>query len=94
MTSGKNQSKLPEWFQGDHYSNGDIVTNPFSGEKYKLNAEELSMYDFIMGAQYTIEIAYDGDIFDPSVSRLQKELYKGIDWFRENNAKAYMVLLD
>ena len=26
--------------------------------------------------------------------KLIKDLYKGLDWFRENNAKAYMVLLD
>ena len=30
-------------------------------------------------------------ITDPE---LQKDVRKGLDWFRENNAKAYMVLLD
>ena len=42
------ETKLPKWFKGQHYRKGDIVRNPFSGEEYKLNAEELSMYDFIM----------------------------------------------
>ena len=29
----------------------EVVTNPFSGESYELTAEELSMYDLIMGSQ-------------------------------------------
>ena len=27
-------------------------------------------------------------------SELQRDVRKGLDWFRENNAEAYMVLLD
>ena len=88
--SGKMKSKLPKWFKGEHYPNGDVVKNPFSGEKYKLNAEELSMYDFIMGAQVVI-----GDNWmEDKYYNLQNDMRKGIDWFRKNNAKAYMKLLD
>ena len=48
--SKKNKKqKLPKWFNGDIYSSGDIVTNPFSGQEYELTAEELSMYDLIKG---------------------------------------------
>ena len=47
----KTKTILPKWFNGKIYEIGDDVTNPFSGESYKLNAEELSMYDFIMGCQ-------------------------------------------
>ena len=85
MTSGKNQSKLPKWFKGDVYHEGDIVRNPFSGEEYRLNAEELSMYDFIVGASTVAEMGLDTDI----VSRR-----KGLDWFKQHNAEAYLVLLD
>ena len=38
---------LPEWFDGTVYDEGDVITNPFTGEAYELNAGETSMYDFI-----------------------------------------------
>ena len=82
-------NKLPKWFKGTIYDKGDTVTNPFSGEEYKLTNLELSMYDFIMGSQYVIEM------FPKSTTDEQiDQLYDAIDWFRETNGKAYMVLLD
>ena len=45
----KNKTNLPKWFKGSIYEKGDTVTNPFSGEEYKLTNLELSMYDFIQG---------------------------------------------
>ena len=80
-------TKLPEWFDGDLYEKGDEVSNRFSGEKYTLTAEELSMYDFIMGAQMILEMG----VSKPEVI---KDLRLGLEWFRKNNAKAYMTLLD
>ena len=44
-----------EWFNGEIYDEGAVVTNPFSGEEYELNNIELSMYDFIMGATMVYE---------------------------------------
>ena len=56
----KTKQKLPKWFNGVLYTKGDSVTNPFSGDSIELNAEELSMYDFVIGAQYMLEIkGYD-----------------------------------
>ena len=43
------EQKIPKWFDGSVYNEGDKVTNPFSGEAYELNNIELSLYDFIMG---------------------------------------------
>ena len=43
---------LPDWFDGEVYEEGAVVTNQFSGEDYLLNAGELSMYDLIMGINY------------------------------------------
>jgi len=80
-------SKLPKWFNGDIYEEGATVQNRFSGEEYELNALELSMYDFVMGATIMMEMGMNS----PSSV---KELQKGLDWFRKNNSKAYMVLLD
>ena len=83
---------LPKWFDGEHYSHGEEVTNPFSGESYKLNGTELSMYDFIMGCQFIINM--NGGSFNKDSINLQNDMRKGLDWFRSTNAKAYMVLLD
>ena len=79
--------KLPEWFDGEVYVEGSKVRNTFSGEEYELNAKELSMYDFIMGAQMIIEMGMTND-------KIITDFRNGRDWFRKNNREAYMVLLD
>ena len=48
--------ELPKWFDGELYSEGGEVTNPYSGQSYELTAEELSMYDFIIGANQLMEM--------------------------------------
>ena len=91
----KKKQETPKWFNGVVYEKGTTVRNPFSGESYKLNALELSIYDFIMGANLVLEDAYDKQ--EKPNKRLQKiteDLYEGLDWFKEHNAEAYMVLLD
>ena len=75
----QNKQEMPKWFNGQVYSEGDTVSNPFTGDSVELTAEELSMYDLIMGAQMLQ--AYD-------------VMQKGLSWFRRENAEAYMVLLD
>jgi hypothetical protein len=93
MSKTKEQ-KVPKWFMGDVYDRGDTVTNPYSGVKYELNALELSIYDMLMGAQLVIDTKYRGDMFDPRTIPFQKEMRKGLDWFRSNNVEAYYILLD
>jgi hypothetical protein len=75
----QNKQEMPKWFDGTVYATGDTVSNPFTGDSVELTAEELSMYDLIMGAQMLQ--AYD-------------VMQKGLSWFRRANAEAYMVLLD
>jgi len=82
-----NKQQLPKWFRGELYEKGDTVRNRFSGEEYKLNAIELSMYDYIMGATSMMELG----MYSPS---MVDDLRRGLDWFRQHNAEAYMVLLD
>ena len=84
MTKLKEQ-KLPKWFNGELYSEGATVRNRFSGDKCKLNNVELSMYDFVMGSTIMCEMG---------MTEVVPNLRKGLDWFRMNNARAYMVLLD
>jgi len=86
--STKTKQELPKWFKGELYEKGKTVQNRFSGEEYELNNIELSMYDFIIGSTMVLEMY--GGYKHTDVSLLRK----GLDWFRQHNAEAYMVLLD
>ena len=81
------EQPLPKWFTGMLYTSGNTVTNPFSGESYVLTPAELSMYDFIMGAQLMMERGAYGP-------KIVNEFRKAITWFQKANPQAYMVLLD
>ena len=37
---------------------------------------------------------FDGNMFDHRTEGIQRDMAKGLTWFRQNNPKAYMVLLD
>ena len=83
----KIKQELPEWFTGQLYEQGDTVQNRFSKEKYELNAVELSMYDFIVATQLCFEMGMRSE-------KMISDFQKGLKWFRQNNAEAYMILLD
>ena len=77
---------LPKWFTdkgGQQYTEGGNAANPFSGATATLNANELSMYDFITGCQM---IRMNQGV--------QNDFRKALDWFRVANPSAYMALLD
>jgi hypothetical protein len=80
---------LPKWFNGSLYSEGDTVANQFTGEEIELTNVELSLYDFIMGCNM---------LFARGSNRVNDDMIRDFDraltWFRVNNPKAYMVLLD
>ena len=93
----KKKQKTPKWFNGTVYKKGATVQNPFSGEEYKLNALELSIYDFVVGADQVLEAVFEinnEEERNETTEDLIRDLYKGLDWFKENNPKAYMVILD
>lgn len=83
------EQKIPKWFNGMIYTEGDVVENRFTGESIELNNVELSMYDFVMGATMTSEMG-----MTTTNNEIVRDLRKGLTWFRQNNPKAYMVLLD
>ena len=87
--STKTQMKpLPKWFDGNVYTEGGTVENIFTGEPAELNANELSMYDFIIGLTMVLErTGFKSE-------KLMKDYRRGLDWFCRANASAYMVLLD
>jgi hypothetical protein len=89
------KTKLPKWFLDETpviYTKSEEVKNPFSSECYTLTGDELSMYDYIIGLQRLID--WRGGAMNPATFPLQKQMRRGLDWFRRNNAAAYMVLLD
>ena len=94
MESKMKKQQKPEWFKGDIYAEGAEVRNPFSGETYELNGLELSMYDFIMGAQMIFGTYQETQPNKPISKKLIKDFEKGLTWFRNNNPEAYYVLLD
>lgn len=55
------------------------VLNPYSGEACTLTPEEVAVYDYLRGCEMMGDYA---------------GLRKGLDWFMDNNAEAYMTLLD
>jgi hypothetical protein len=79
------KQEIPKWFKGQIYEKGNEVTNRFGGDSCYLNNVELSIYDFIIGASTIMEMGFTTDV---------ENLRKGLEWFRKNNVKAYMVLLD
>jgi hypothetical protein len=57
----------------------EYITNPFSGEGCLLKPEAVAVYDVIKGCEIFGDYA---------------GMRKGLDWFRQNFPKEYMVLLD
>ena len=67
--------------------------NRFTGESVMLTKEEAAKHDaiFINELAATLEdkaAGYDG------ASKLWEKVRANLNWFRQHNAKAYMVLLD
>ena len=58
----KSEQIIPKWFEGTIYKKGAKVQNPFSGETCRLNGKELSMYDFVVGANRVLEMLHDNKV--------------------------------
>ena len=67
--------------------------NRFTGESIMLTKEEAEKHDaiFINELQATLEDKERGDV---GISKFWEFVRRDLDWFREHNPKAYMVLLD
>ena len=66
--------------------------NRFTGESIELTKEEAEKHDeiFVNEALATLDDKNVGH----GASKHWDTVRKNLDWFRKNNAKAYMVLLD
>ena len=67
--------------------------NRFTGESIWLTKEEAKKHDTIFYYEYLATLE-DKKIGIDGYSKLWDKVRKNIDWFRQNNAEAYMVLLD
>ena len=68
--------------------NPEVIANPYSGEKIKLQPDAVAVYDSIKGAELMAQGIDDGG------HPLWKQVRAGLDWFRKHYPKEYMVLLD
>jgi hypothetical protein len=67
--------------------------NRFNGEAVMLTKEEAIIYDKIFVNELAATIEDKAAGID-GTSPLWDQVRKGLDYFRQHNAKAYMVLLD
>ena len=67
--------------------------NRFTGESIKLTKEEAIKHDriFINELAATLE---DKQLGGDGMSKLWEKVRADLNWFRQHNAEAYMVLLD
>jgi len=70
----------------------ETITNPFSGQSIAMPRFAVAIYDVIMGSNLIAE-QYDSR-HGMGTSPTWNDVRKGLDWFRKNFAKEYMVLLD
>tara|TARA_B110000881_G_scaffold49234_1_gene41513 strand:+ start:238 stop:522 length:285 start_codon:yes stop_codon:yes gene_type:complete len=79
--------QLPNWFQGNLYSTGGKVRNPKTGDSFWLTNVELSLYDYLKGLNYIMEVrGYDSE-FAADVVKLER-------WFESNNKNAHQALIN
>lgn len=67
----------------------ETVSNPFTGESVLLSPDAVAVYDMIIGMQLFAESA-EGEKADKAWDIVRA----GLDWFRQHEPRAYMVLLD
>ena len=72
----------------------EVRTNRFSGESIKLTKEESIIYDDILIDEAIATLEDKKYHFNTGDSKYWNKVRKGLNWFRKNNANAYMVLLD
>ena len=66
--------------------------NRFNGETVELTPEEAKKHDDIF--YYEALATLEDKELGTGVSKHWNEMRKNLNWFREHNGKAYMVLLD
>ena len=68
-------------------------SNRFNGESVELTIKESLIHDRIFTNELAATLEDKAAGID-GTSKLWKQVQKDLDWFRQHNASAYMVLLD
>ena len=66
--------------------------NRFNGQSFMLTKEEANKHDSIFINE--IAATLEDKALGTGASKLWDKVRKDLNWFRQHNAKAYMVLLD
>jgi hypothetical protein len=95
--SGKLERATSDIYRGEPImkaeTNNDYTRrNRFSGESIELTKDESIKHDEIF--YYEALATLEDKELGTGGSKLWDKVRKNLDWFREHNAKAYMVLLD
>ena len=69
------------------------VANRFNGEKIKLPAFAVAVYDTIIGSE-ALATGHDNQVGESGHSFIWDDVRAGLDWFRKYFPKQYMGLLD
>ena len=80
--------------QWNHIRQRRYSSKPFFRRHIQANNLELSMYDFIQGAQLMFAIHQEKQPNTPLDRDIVDCFEKALSWFRRYNGKAYMALLD
>jgi len=67
--------------------------NRFTGQSIMLTKEEANKYDAIIHNELQASIE-DKERDDVGISKIWELVRRDLNWFRQHNAEAYMVLLD
>lgn len=94
--------KLPDFLPDDTtVYEGAEVHNPFTKDGIELTSLERTIYHAILKAESTAQKmdrkfiqTMDPNDANPDAVKYWEIVRNGSAWFKENNAKAYMVLID
>ena len=77
----------------DNSNKTEVRENRFSGESFRLTKDEAKRHDAIFYYEWLASME-DKKVGIDGHSKLWDKVRANLDWFRQNNAEAYMVLLD
>ena len=69
----------------------EMVSNPYTGQSCELTPDAVATYDVLKGAE---QVASMGIMSDEKTKEMWNTVRTGLDWFRANYPKEYMILLD
>lgn len=94
MTQTNTRHKDTNKFLQDKDADAKVFVrkNRFTGESVQLTAEEAKKHDEIF--TYEMLATADDKLHGYGASRHWNIVRKNLNWFRKNNAEAYMILLD